>query len=110
MPSPILARADALMHRRRQSDQEMDDIPVLTDAIDTDDFPVLTDIDPMPATAALEPPPEPAPLPVLAVADRHAIAQELALLIEQRLREELPNIVSTAVMEYLDRHPGVTER
>ncbi len=110
MPSPILARADALMHRRRQSDQEMDDIPVLTDAIDADDIPVLTDIDPMPAAAERVPTPDTIAPPVLAVADRHAIAQELALLIEQRLREELPNIVSTAVMEYLDRHPGVTER
>jgi hypothetical protein len=34
MPSNILARADALMQRRRQSGGETDDVPVLTDAID----------------------------------------------------------------------------
>ena len=43
MPSPILARADALMHRKRQNDTEFDDLPVLTDAIDEDDIPVLLD-------------------------------------------------------------------
>ena len=43
MPSPILARADALMQRRRQH-TEVDDVPVLTDAIeDEDDIPVLID-------------------------------------------------------------------
>ena len=36
MPSPILARADALMQRRRQAN-EFDDVPVLTDAIDDED-------------------------------------------------------------------------
>jgi hypothetical protein len=52
MPSPILARADALMQRRRQN-AEVDDVPVLTDAIDIntpetdDDVPVLFDIDPI---------------------------------------------------------------
>lgn len=42
MPSPILARADALMHRKRQPEAEFDDVPTLTDAIDDeDDIPVL---------------------------------------------------------------------
>ena len=36
MPSPILARADALMLRRRQGENAaLDDVPVLTDAVDT---------------------------------------------------------------------------
>lgn len=44
MPSPILARADALMHRKRQPEAEFDDLPILTDAIDDeDDIPVLID-------------------------------------------------------------------
>lgn len=44
MPSPILARADALMHRKRQTDGELDDVPILTDSIDEeDDIPVLTE-------------------------------------------------------------------
>ena len=47
MPSPILARADALMQRRRQN-AELDDVPVLTDAIDMDDdVPVLFDAEPL---------------------------------------------------------------
>lgn len=63
MPSPILARADALMQRRRQN-AETDDVPVLTDAIDLeldlpaidDDVPVLLDIEPIePLFATPEP-------------------------------------------------------
>lgn len=58
MPSPILARADALMHRKRQTEAEFDDVPILTDSIDDeDDIPVLvdeapfvTEADPFPAT------------------------------------------------------------
>lgn len=52
MPSPILARADALMQRRRQN-AEVDDVPVLTDAVDInapetdDDVPILFDIEPI---------------------------------------------------------------
>jgi len=42
VPSPILARADALMHRKRQTETDIDDVPLLTDAIDDeDDIPVL---------------------------------------------------------------------
>ncbi len=33
MPSPILARADALMHRRRPSPGESEEVPLLTEAI-----------------------------------------------------------------------------
>jgi glycosyltransferase A (GT-A) superfamily protein (DUF2064 family) len=43
MPSPILARADALMQRRHQNNAEQNDLPILTDAIDEDDdLPVIT--------------------------------------------------------------------
>jgi hypothetical protein len=65
MPSPILARADALMHRRRPSPGEGEDVPLLTEAIplppeavasttlsppeadpdDSDDIPVLLDME-----------------------------------------------------------------
>jgi len=42
VPSPILARADALMHRKRQTEADIEDVPLLTDAIDDeDDIPVL---------------------------------------------------------------------
>lgn len=61
MPSPILARADALMQRRRLG-TEADDVPVLTDAVDLgipdndDDVPVLLDIEPTKAFAPLAEP------------------------------------------------------
>lgn len=68
MPSPILARADALMQRRR-SNADADDVPVLTDTIDPsrpetdDDIPVLRDIEASvprrPITTAPSPPPDP---------------------------------------------------
>ena len=68
MPSPILARADALMQRRR-SNAEADDLPVLTDAIDLskpetdEDIPVLQDIEAgdarRPVDKAAPPPPTP---------------------------------------------------
>ncbi|QKV57415.1 MAG: hypothetical protein HT580_09380 [Dechloromonas sp.] len=46
MPSPILARADALMQRRRPTSPEPDDVPLLTDAISPeDDLPLLVDIE-----------------------------------------------------------------
>ena len=46
MPSPILARADALMQRRRANTPDGEDVPILTDAIvEEDDFPVLLDIE-----------------------------------------------------------------
>lgn len=46
MPSPIIARADALMQRRRQqgAPPEPEEVPVLTDAFGDDDIPVLLDI------------------------------------------------------------------
>jgi len=70
MPSPILARADALMQRRHASG-ESEEVPLLTDAIDLEnDIPVLVDVAP-PATAATSataapPPQKPSPPPVAA--------------------------------------------
>jgi hypothetical protein len=63
MPSPILARADALMQRRRQH-AENDDVPVLTDAVDLtasddDDLPLLLDIEPIEPLHPLAAPPSP---------------------------------------------------
>jgi len=45
VPNPIIARADALMQRRRQNGSEADDVPVLTDAVDDEDIPVLFNVD-----------------------------------------------------------------
>jgi len=78
--SPIIARADALMQRRRQSNGEQDDVPVLTDAIDVttdgsdDDVPILLEIEPFEPLSAvttaseLDPEPE-SDIPVLDLVD-----------------------------------------
>jgi len=58
VPSPIIARADALMQRRRQSNTGPDEVPILTDALDDDDVPILLEVD----AAAPAPPAPPAPL------------------------------------------------
>jgi len=129
LPSPILARADALMHRKRQND-EFDDVPVLTDAIDDDDVPVLLDAeDTPPGEVALpeewpeeaaaptvddspaEPfivatePTEAAPLeaasPALDPGLRDLLVHELARRVEQRLSAELPRIIESTVRDFL---------
>lgn len=120
MPSPILARADALMHRKRQSDNEFDDLPVLTDAIDEDDIPVLLDAE---ISVVAEPPAieepvliatseaiiepdieisEPTPLaPTVDPALRDQLIYELARRVEQRLSAELPGIIESTVRDFL---------
>ena len=112
MPSPIIARADALMHRKRQSGGELNEVPVLTDAIDEDDdIPLLTDID-----GAFEP--ERQAVTVIAAeagghreseiaiavidpAWREQMAHELARRVEERLRAALPQIISSTVKDFL---------
>ena len=120
MPSPILARADALMHRKRQSDNELDDLPVLTDAIDEDDIPILLDAETSvtteisaieepafvfpseaiiePDTKALEPMPS---APVIDPALRDQLIRDLAHRVEQRLSAELPGIIESTVRDFL---------
>lgn len=117
MASPIIARADALMQRRRQSDSEFDDIPVLTDSIDQiDDIPVLTEIAPEPE---LEDLPESNETAVEAVADdslpalpeapsaidssalRDELIYELTSRIEDRIKAALPEIISSTIREFL---------
>ena len=108
MPSPILARADALMHRRRPAGGESDDIPILTDTVDEDDIPLLVDRE---SSAVGETPP-PVNLPAGADASPPSemtgesmmyepIIRELARHIDQRLHDELPRIVESAVCEFL---------
>lgn len=130
MPSPILARADALMHRKRQTDSDFDDLPVLTDAIDDDDIPLLLDAEVAPATdiaateewpeeiaaatvpeTAAEPPgavapaeeaaPSAAPSPTLDPGLRDLLVHELARRVEQRLSAELPRIIESTVRDFL---------
>jgi hypothetical protein len=114
VPSPIIARADALMHRRRQTDSELDDVPVLTDSVDEfDDIPVLTEVEPMPEMEAV-----PEPVEVEAGADtplqiapeapstidpglRDELIRELSGRIEDRIKAALPEIISSTIKEFL---------
>lgn len=119
MPSPILARADALMHRRRLNDSESDEIPVLTDAIDADDIPILLDAEAWPtivevameeATLADAPlvaseecvvAPLETPAPRLDPDLRDHLVHELARRVEQRLSAELPRLIESTVLDFL---------
>ena len=111
MPSPILARADALMQRRRSTTLNADDdVPVLTDSIqEEEDFPVLLDIEAPPEV--FEPIAETAPIievveeptthPLLDAGMRDILAHELARRVEQRLAAELPRIIESTVRDFL---------
>ena len=116
MPSPIIARADALMHRRRQTDSELDDVPVLTDSVDEfDDIPVLTEVEPMPEMEAVPEPVEVAVEPVAATplkitpeasptidaGLRDELIRELTGRIEDRIKAALPEIISSTVKDFL---------
>ena len=109
MPSPILARADALMHRRRQNNDDAPDVPVLTDAIDVDDdLPVLLDVEavnPPPAssleTTPAESPDERREELAFNAALRDILAHDLALRLEQRITAELPRIIESTVRDFL---------
>lgn len=119
MPSPIIARADALMQRRRQNSAPGDDIPVLTDSInDDDDIPVLVDAEapqlvemPIIAPTAssessdaerdLGDQNESLAVPAFDSALRDIITHELARRIEQRLSAELPRLIEATVRDYL---------
>lgn len=116
MPSPIIARADALMHRRRQTDNEFDDVPVLTDSIDqVEDIPVLTEIESMQENGALpklaETPVEPtAEIPLQDIPNapltidptlRDQLVYELSSRIEERIKCALPEIISSTIRDFL---------
>ena len=113
MPSPILARADALMQRRRQNSAESDEIPVLTDALDDDDIPILLVAEPPPAipeaTVEVLAEPEPASAPpaelpqppAIDTARRDELIRELAHRVEQRLLAELPRLIESTVRDFL---------
>lgn len=103
MPSPILARADALMQRRRQH-AEVDDVPVLTDAIHLDitlppledDVPVLLDIDPL---AAPDNPPQTFAADAAAAAPEAAapLVEAASSAVAMETPAECPAAPSTAV-------------
>lgn len=99
----VVARADALMQRRRAQQQTAgsDDVPVLTEAVslpEDDDFPVLTAIDAEPLPAA---PAVPAPPAGISPETFDKLAQELTRTITARLNAELPHLVHIALQETL---------
>ncbi|WP_265944390.1 hypothetical protein [Dechloromonas sp. A34] len=121
MPSPILARADALMQRRRQNSAEADDIPVLTDSVEPidsdDDVPVLLDVEsfvePEPPVAEIEEAEPVVPLaeahePAFDAALRDILAHELARRVEQRIAAELPRIIEATVRDFLAEQENIT--
>lgn len=97
MPSPILARADALMQRRRSNAPDGEDLPILTDAID-DDFPVLLDVD---TPAPNLPEAEEATPASLDGAILDIVTHELTRRINERLAAELPGIIEATVRDFL---------
>lgn len=122
MPSPIIARADALMQKRRQNLAGADEVPVLIDALDDEDIPILLLVDtPAPAAEPAEtadtpnqlddatpPTPEAAPEVIAAPApdadlDEHLV-RELSRRIEARLSAELPAIIAATVRDFLAEH------
>lgn len=121
MPSPILARADALMQRRRQNTPESEEIPVLTDAIDDDDIPVLLQLDEEPPQASAESE-SISPVSVMERVDQEqtppgidrnpvqleTLVSELVSRIERRLVAELPGMIESAVRDLLNeqQNPG----
>jgi len=124
MSSPILARADALMQRRRQNSPEPDDVPLLTDAISPEDeIPLLVDVEtPAPqvetalaveveadvealaeptaeveTAAPAEPTPQPAPEPAPGLALEGEILDIIAHELARRVQERLAAELPTIV-------------
>lgn len=104
-PSSVVARADALMQRRRQSSgwrgPEAEDLPVLTEIVDPDqELPVLGPEAAVPPEPAAEAPTaiDPGVLDIL--------AHELARRMHERLAAELPDLVGTVLQATLS---GLTQ-
>jgi hypothetical protein len=112
------------MHRRRQNDNEFDDIPVLTDSIDEfDDIPVLTVVEsePVPEAAqainetnvelteavgpieSAEIPRQASPEhpPAIDPAWRDQLVHDLASRIEERIKAALPEIINSTISDFL---------
>jgi hypothetical protein len=135
MDETILARADALMQRRRTTPGETDEVPVLTAvAVPCDDFPVLTEAVPAHAGAATgvaptpdarpasipatppQPPDSQLPEPTVIVAPVAAadpallltsLTDELARRVEARLATEVPRLITATLHELLSER-GIT--
>ncbi len=109
MPSPILARADALMQRRHLSGHDQEEVPVLTDAIDLDDdIPLLVDIEPAHENIG----PNDQPDTLLTAANGQISRQlinEITRRVEQRLLTEIPRIIAATVSELMAEQENVTD-
>lgn len=107
MSSPILARADALMRRRRPSSAEADEVPLLTDAIDPDDdIPLLLDAEPPMRVAetplAAPAASEPASAGLAFEGEMlDIVAHELTRRVSERLAAELPGIIEATIRDFL---------
>jgi len=123
MPSPILARANALMHRHRSNPDDGDEIPILTDAVaSSEEIPLLTDAQPPashpelpPLTApdlSLEPldllPATTSPIAPLADADS-ALLQQLCERVEARLVAALPELIRDCLQEVLQERTAASQ-
>lgn len=105
-PSPVLARADALMQRRRQNAAgEWEDVPLLTEVIaPDDDIPIITDVaEEAPGTGA-----------DLGPAVLRILADELAEQVRAKLAAELPSLVEATLHTLLanitqDLQQGIAE-
>lgn len=98
-PSSIVARADALMQRRRQASaapREGEELPVLTEVVDPDeDLPVLGEDQAIPEEIA-----EAAP-PALDPALIDLLAHELTRRVHERLAAEIPSLVEASLQSIL---------
>lgn len=99
----VVARANALMQRRRQPSPaaENEDLPVLTEVVDPDaDLPVLLDEASSLSEIEETTPASPNPAAV------DILAHELARRLGERLAAEIPNLVATVLQSAV---AGVTD-
>ncbi|MDX9738047.1 MAG: hypothetical protein RBT53_07875 [Azonexus sp.] len=107
MPSPILARADALMHRRPHSNDSAEDFPILTDALDEEEnIPILLQVEATPE----EPNPEPlaehtsppvSPTAITTDSSPSSLAADLAHALHVHLQAALPSLIERAVADVM---------
>ena len=107
MPSPILARADALMHRRPHSTDSAEDFPILTDALDEEEnIPILLQVEatpeePSPGPLAEHTPPSAAPTAIAAESSPSSLAADLAHALHMHLQAALPGLIERAVADVM---------
>lgn len=114
MPSPILARADALMQRRisghAPEHDAAEDFPILTDALDEEEeIPILLQVEAAPETAPA--PPAGTAGKAGRTADLTAdlavdLTRALEIHLQAHLQAALPGLIEQTVAEVMARrHP-----